>query len=636
MADGYSALPARAVANIVIYTATDDVTKAIKDPRNCVGNQQIEAAKVLVELSRRLPEFRDAAAWDKLGIDRLKNGALSRFILPDGGDLEQSFNYNSGLFNHTTNIAEIFEGEATPDWVDKLKSLTVNRNRLFSAIRHSSGTAPSVGNNCYGRDLPTGKETFLKFSDKYNDALVENIQDQLIYKAKNGLPTPSFTSIAFPYSGYYLMRNGWTNQSSSLFFKSSRPGAGHNHPDNNSIELCAYGRHLLVDREAPPYWVEHLPVDERKDFPWVLEYKGEEARWTANNLLIDGCGQLPGVNNKGYNSTIPDQTWYTSEAFDFVQGSWSRTFKSGEPMDLNQVRSYTTNYGATATETAAQLAAATQLNAVPHQSFEATHTRQVIFLRQANAWIVTDWANRNDGQKAKELTQLWHLPSPNLNLQSNKSEKNRTISNPLCPGFEKEQVVCDQEAQRILTTNPENVNLAILSAVPGKLRYISSYGEKYPHRGWANLAPSMVSGYVPAVDLQVICAPDQPIVTVLVPIPQGEKYEQRVKSFSKEFTNGQTRIKLTFSDDTAVEYVVSNSVSELTAGQAKAKAEGLLLMTRQGNTQGLSITRSDKKSVFQMKNNKMSITHEMTVPVGFSWEETAKGLVPTYGLTKLK
>jgi hypothetical protein len=382
-----------------------------------------------------------------------------------------------------------------------------------------------------------------------------------------------------------------------------------------------------VDREAPPYNVDHLPVDERKDFPWVLEYKGEEARWTANNLLIDGCGQLPGVNNKGYNSTIPNQSWYTSQDFDFVQGSWSRTFKGGEPMDLEEVRTYATKYAATASEASAQLAAASQLNAVQQQSFEATHTRQVIYLRQANAWIVTDWASRNDGQKAKELTQLWHFPSPRLEQNS---KKTASYSRILSPGFEKEQVVCDEDAKRILTNNPENVNLAILSAVPGKLRYIQSFGDKYPYRGWANAGASMVSGYVPAVDLLVVYTPEQPIVTVLIPIPQGENYQQRVKSFSKKFTNGQTRIKLKFSDGTDVEYVVANAISELTAGKAKTNAEGLVLMTYQGNTEGLSITRFDKSYAFHVDNNQMGITENITVPSGFMWKNTKQSMVPAY------
>ena len=82
------------------------------------------------------------------------------------------------------------------------------------------------------------------------------------------------------------------------------------------------------------------------------------------------------------------------------------------------------------------------------------------------------------------------------------------------------------------------------------------------------------------------------------PIPQGEKYEQRVKSFSKDFKNGQTRIKLKFGDGTNVEYLVVNSLTEFTVGKAKANAEGLLLMTSPGAVQGLSMSRFNKKLCF--------------------------------------
>ena len=613
-------IPARAVANMVIFAATDDIAKPLKDPRNCVGNQQIHVAKSLVRLARHLPSLRDADAWEALGVDRLRNGAIARFILPDGGDLEQSFNYNDGLFHSYEGIAELFHGRDRPDWVKQLHQAGIRRKRLLNSLRLASGTMPSVGNNSYGRDMRETNEA----GDIFHDPLTAQILDAMLYDHKRILGEPAYTSIAFPYSGYYMMRNGWAPDSSTLFLKSSRPGAGHNHPDNNGIELCAYGRHLLVDRESPPYNVDHLPEEQRKDCLWVWEYKGEHSPWTANNLLIDGCGQLPGAHNTGYKTTIPDQPWFTSDTFDFVQGHWTRTFESAESMNADEVREHAEKYGATEEELAAQRAAVKLHNAVPHKKLDATHTRQVIYLRPVNAWIVTDWASA-----ASSLTQLWHFPAPDLKGNRSFADKDDK-QHPLHPGFRKEHVTADDQAQRVLTANPENVNLAILHAVPGPVRYTTYFGDKYPMRGWANVAPSMVSGYTPAVDLHATFPAGAPIVTVLVPIPQGETFGQRVTGLTKAFEDGQTRIRLTFANGTVVNYTAASRPTELTAGPATAGGEALVTMGRDGKTEGLVLSRQGDRYAFTMENGAIQRVAAIRVPLGFAWQETRAGLIPDY------
>lgn len=618
-------VPVRALANMTIHAATDDIARPLKDPRKSIGNQQVHMAEVLIRQARLMPFMRDAAAWEALGIDGLENGAIARFILPDGGDLEQSFNYNAGLFAASESIAELFHGREKTELVEQLHQAGIRRKRLFSSLRLASGTMPSVGNNSYGRDLLETNQP----GDTFYDPLTAKLLDCMLYENKQQLGVPAYTSVAFPYSGYYLMRNGWNADSSALFFKSSRPGAGHNHPDNNGIELTAYGRHLLVDRESPPYSVDHLPDEQKKDYLWVMEYKGEHSRWTANNLLIDGCGQLPGLHNTGYESTIPNQPWFHSDSFDFVQGHWTRTFENAKPLAAEEFSAHAEKYGATEAEITVQLAAVKQHNAEPHQKFDATHTRQVIYLRAVNAWIVTDWAQREDRQPAASLTQLWKMPAPDLKPNRSYAEKDNK-QHPLRPGFSKEHVTTDNQAQRVLTVHPNNTNLAILHAVPGTVKYTSYFGDKYPWRGWANASPSMVSGYVPAVDLHATFAADGPIVTVLVPIPQGQTYEQRVSAFAKEFKDGQTRIDLTFADGTRVEYVVAKQAADLTADNTTVNAEGLLVMNRNGSTEGLALIRTGGSSAFIIKNGKKQRTADISVPATFAWRETAAGLTPAY------
>ena len=345
--------------------------------------------------------------------------------------------------------------------------------------------------------------------------------------------------------------------------------------------------------------------------------------------MIDGCGQSPGINNRGYSNTIPNQLWHTSAAFDFVQGTWARQFKGATLMDRAEVRAFAEKHGATTGEIAAQLAGVEKVNALPRDEFEATHTRQVIYLKPVNAWIITDRATRNDGRPARSLTQLWHFPAPHLGKSRGYGAKYGQAS-PLSPGFEIDQVKTDASAGQVLTANPENVNLAILHAASGAVNYALHFGEKYPHRGWANMSPSMVSGYIPAVDLEATFPAGAPIVTVLIPIPQGQTYVQRVAAFTRNSADGQTRIDLRMTDGTEIAYAVSKDDTELTAGPAHAKTEALLSMTQAGQSQGLAVTCRGDSYTFIVTGGKVRRTANITAPSAFAWKETPAGLVPAY------
>ena len=64
--------------------------------------------------------------------------------------------------------------------------------------------------------------------------------------------------------------------------------------------------------------------------------------------------------------------------------------------------------------------------------------------------------------------------------------------------------------------------------------------------------------------------------------------------------------------------------------------QNVIWINRKCAVKGLFMSRFDKSFAFKLFNNKMNINQEIPVPGGFSWEDTAKGLVPVYGLPKLK
>ncbi len=628
--DRMDLIPPRALANILIFCVTTDAAKTLKDPRDCVGNQQLTMARSLIELSFVQSDFRDAQAWYATGRDRILHGAMEFFILPDGGDREQSFNYNPGLYGAYRNLADIFKGRASPDWLDQFRRRALWRKRMFASVRMASGIVPSVGNNSYGRDLADKSEP----DDPLYDPLVEQILDRMLHNSQKGLPAPAFTSIAFPFSGYYVQRNGWEPDSSSLFFKCSAPSIGHAHPDNNSIDLVAYGRHLLVNRESPPYGPQHLSPPQRKDYPWVLEYKGEHSPWMENTLLIDGCGQTIGTLREGEpQAPMPSNRWYTSPSLDYVEGVLTRTYTTPPGIKEADVHEYAQLHGATPEELARMLAAAEVVNRQPQRRFDATHNRQIIYLRQANAWIVVDRVTKdvNSGNTPTRITQQWLLPSPRLG-KSRAFDGRYGGFNPLLPGFEPEHVACDATTNSIVTANPQNANLAIRNVVERPMHYETYFGDKYPYRGWANVSPSMVSDYVPAVDIHATCdVGEQPLVTLLVPIPQGLALSDRLTSLRQAFDNGQCRFTATFDDGTTVSFAASSAAAALPIGEHRVTGHtALWLQSRGGRPHGLVIDGNESSYAFDLIDGQVVATSPITAPTGFDWIETPEGIAPTY------
>lgn len=630
-ADQSDLIPSRELANILIFCATDDVSKSLKDPRNCVGNQQLTIARSLIEMSHIQSDFRDADAWYQIGENRILYGALGFFILPDGGDREQSFNYNPGLYKTYLDFADMFKGRTTPQWLTQFHERAIWRKRMFASLRMPSGSLPSVGNNGYSRNL----ELIADVNNPLYDPLDEQITRYMLSPKQEELTAPAFTSIAFPYSGYYMQRNGWEDDSSSLFFKSSSPSIGHANADNNSIDLVAYGKHLLVNREAPPYIPGHMPQTERKDFPWIIEYKGEHAIWMENTLLIDGCGQQVGNLAMGQkHAPLSDNSWYTSSSMDYVQGSLTRQFSTPDQLNIARIIASAQEHDATTEEHQKMISAAQLINSKPSRSFNATHLRQVIYLRQSNAWIIIDRVNQTSPtEKISSITQQWHLPPIQRETKGhNLSPKYKGNNNPFGAGFSIEHVVCNSPDKTILTNHPGEVNLAMISVTDATAQYKTYFGQKYPHRGWANFRPSMYSGYVPAVDIQAtfeIC--NAPLVTLLVPIPQGRLLSDRLTAFTHKSTDDVNHFSASFDDGTSVTFAASMHAHDLQLGNVSVHGDTAVLISGPELPQhGLLIDQTTHSYAFEVRSGQIKTTAPINVPKNFEWVKLKDGLVPSY------
>jgi len=125
---------------------------------------------------------------------------------------------------------------------------------------------------------------------------------------------PAKQSMAFPNGGYYVMRDGWEDDSNYLFFDCGPHGmlnCGHAHADALSFDLAANGSTVLVD----PGTFTYTGSPELRD--WF------RSSMAHNTLTIDGESSSVSAGPFSWSSIANCRTskWLTHKRFDYVQGS---------------------------------------------------------------------------------------------------------------------------------------------------------------------------------------------------------------------------------------------------------------------------------------------------------------------------
>ena len=172
---------------------------------------------------------------------------------------------------------------------------------------------------------------------------------------------PEVGSIAFPYSGHYVMRSGWEPDARYLLLDAGPFGSGHQHEDKLHLIAYAYGRQLLLD--AGNYMYDHSRWRR-----YVLSTRGH------NTIRVDGQDQNRRRLRDTYVLPQPfqplDNTWITKDRLDYAVGR------------------YQNGYG-------------------PKGELRVTHTRAVLFVKP-DYWVVVDTLEPED-QESHEYESLFHF-----------------------------------------------------------------------------------------------------------------------------------------------------------------------------------------------------------------------------------
>jgi len=371
----YAILPSQALTDDALTTIVKSLVEHARHldrwPTRS-GNWLTAESKALFVLGALLPEFREAKVWREHGIERLYR-QLQTDVYPDGLEIELALGYNNWVLQNFGEVLELAKlnglaAELPADWLQRMEQMynyqayACMPNGRVAGLNDSGDASPAAL-------LKAGYGYFPR-------------RDDWLWIATGGKDgrQPDKTSVAFPYSGHYVMRSGWDRDARWLLFDAGPFGSGHQHEDKLHLIACAYGRPLLVDAGNYMY-------DRSRWRRYVLSTRGH------NTIRVNGEDQNRRADRAAWvlpePFRPPDNLWTTQDAFDFAVGR------------------YTSGYGA-------------------KPAIQVTHTRAVVFVKP-DYWVVVDTLHPSPRRAAalqpddKEYSyeSLFHLNADTADVDPN-------------------------------------------------------------------------------------------------------------------------------------------------------------------------------------------------------------------------
>ena len=312
----------------------------------------------------------------------------------------------------------------TPQWEAEMRREMGTMARYLTQAMAPDGTYPgykdplrdlaesSVGPNGYmSKCVPEA------LVDPHNEPVVKNLL------AHAAVADPGFTSQAFPYGGYYLMRENWSPESRFLYFHDFRPGENGLWRHHKNIFVQAFGQRMLTAFR----WESPLLVDGAGHMYEPL-----------TDLYPESYGDQRGLfgshsQKSAWQEPLPNR-WFTSPQFDLAEGSlripFAERFADKPPIFIDDV----------------------------------AHDRQVFFLREAAAWIVVDRVAARDDH---DYQILWGFEADRIvpkNWDTDWRNRGKQPPPPRENAYSSDQIQADPAAGAIRTTSPTRPNLSIYHA----------------------------------------------------------------------------------------------------------------------------------------------------------------------------
>lgn len=561
-----------AIAKLLLRLGSFEAPQARRLLKRASASAPNQARGVAMELFRigcLFPEFKDAPLWRSEPMD-----VLFLTHLPDGTDREQSLNYFNNLMKE---IPPLIRREVPrEDWdqplLARLQQASDSRDRVLSSLVRPDGFIPATGTspvwNDYGKTRPLAP------------------------------PSRAFTSIVFPFGGFAVQREGWNADSRYLFMKLRRPNSGHWRSQDGGLQLSAFGRNLLVSPVGDLY-------DSRDTEQGWRQYW--ESAVGQNTIVVDG---MSAVERKGDFAKLDPMRWHAGTRFDFMETEITGPYKGLDFRTDGRAYSQQRMRG----EVPDKLKKGPQVS-------DVVHRRQVHFLRELGAWVVTD---RLTSKSSHEFAQGWSLG----------------------PEFRPEDVAIEASEGRgirIATTQQGKPNLSLYQFGIPALKHELHFGVHDDHRtlGWVGIfADRERWQYTPAPLVLGTWKSQGAKVLVTLMVPHlGRDSSVTITRDATDASGSLVGFDASTADGKLLAYRSAASPAMLSALDIEAQAASLLAVkAKDGSVSGVVLdAASFRSSPAAAKDFEFSLSAsaELTftaimVPTGFHWTGEGKSLRPQY------
>lgn len=222
--------------------------------RHILGNYSAQGNHLLFEAQRIVyagaffPEFKEAAAWRKSGVDIL-NREIGKQVYADGGQYELDPHYHLASINIFCKALRMADANGfRSDFPDEYINTIKNMIEFYTYI-----CFPDYSNPCFSDaklgDRPAEIANYKEWLKIFPDS------EWIRYMAtehREGAPLPYLTKGALT-SGFFAFRNGWEPDATVMVVKAGPKGEWHCQPDNGTFELWYNGRNLFPDSGSYVY-----------------------------------------------------------------------------------------------------------------------------------------------------------------------------------------------------------------------------------------------------------------------------------------------------------------------------------------------------------------------------------------------
>jgi hypothetical protein len=609
-AHSYDLVDPVATAKFLLFLERDAFphlfTGYVVNPKNRedVPNKLVSGLSAMTCIIRAFDHFKSTEEC-KTNLDKSISAYITTYIHKDGFGAEQAFNYNIQDSYLLENLG-FYLNEYAHDFTDRqaLLAILANYRKAYDVITSPLGSRPNVG---AGESITAGRAWESEGAWRETFSLSGA---QAVY--------PGFTSIAFPYAGYYVLRSGWDKDDTHCFLQNARRmgPAGHLYPSNNSIELITKRRNMIMGG-GWPYYKKWLAPDEFKE-GWMQynDYMGESSTLNRSTVVVDGLSQIKRSGSFYRYSDVPDlqpirARWLDSDLFSYTEGLYDGGYLTRR-LKVNENRGNS------------------RINIPPTKGID--HLRQVIMVKPLDLIILSDKVSMPADSK-HILTQQWCFP-PFLQKDTDGIE---------VPGFKEHEVVYSEKDKSIETRDPSGPNVFLKSFASYHLTYKKYFGHKGGdgYRGW--YSSGATSKMWPKVDMHInwVGNMTQPPLATL--ISTSNHLENPLHDINDLSTDTSSGFSITKDGKNAVFHSAECPTGfryksiELTAQlalliQDENQLHGLVVDCNHFSINGEVQKLEGPSFAFSVLDEALINTRAITEPVSFKWAEGKNGVYPEYHL----